>query len=113
MTVKEVIRKIPVKKYIITNDHGEELFYGTHEKWMEDCPKNRLLSEMEVVECYEHDCVVFLIVRKEYRMYLAGYANYRCWIEDADSYICPECGFATDNPDKYYKCICPRCWFSR
>lgn len=66
MTVKEVIRKIPVKKIIITDDCGEDLFYGTHEKWMEDCPKNRLLSEMEVVEHYDHNCVVFLIVRKEY-----------------------------------------------
>ena len=66
MTVKEVIRKLPVKKIIITDDCGEDLFYGTHEQWMEDCTRNRLLSEMEVVECYDHNCVIFLIVRKEY-----------------------------------------------
>lgn len=64
MTVKEVIRTLPVKKIIIADDYGEDLFYGTHEKWMEDCTKNRLLSEMEVIEYYDHNCVVFLIVRK-------------------------------------------------
>lgn len=66
MTVKEVIRKLPVRKIIITDEYGEDLFYGTHEKWMEDCPTNRLLSEMEVIECYDHNGVVFLIVGKEY-----------------------------------------------
>lgn len=45
------------------------------------------------------------------RMHLACYTNHRHWIDDADSYICPECGFTTDNPNKYYKCICPRCGF--
>lgn len=66
MTVKEVIRTLPVKKIIIADEHGEDLFYGTHEDWKEDCPKNRLLSEMEVVEHYDHNCVVFLTVRKEH-----------------------------------------------
>lgn len=66
MTVKEVIRKLPVRKIIITDEYGEDLFYGTHEDWKEDCPKNRLLSAMEVIECYDHNCVVFLIVRKAY-----------------------------------------------
>lgn len=45
------------------------------------------------------------------KMHLACYANHRHWIDDADSYICPECGFKTNNPNKYYKCICPRCGF--
>lgn len=66
MIVKEVVRQHLVKKIIITDDCGEDLFYGTYEKWMEDCLKNRLFSEMEVVECYDHNCVVFLIVKKEY-----------------------------------------------
>ena len=49
MTAKEVIRKLPVRKIIITDEHGEVLFYGTHEDWKEDCPKNRSLSERGVV----------------------------------------------------------------
>lgn len=66
LTVKEVLRKFSVKKIIIASDCGEDLFYGTPEKWMEDYPTNRLLSEMEVIECYDNNCVVFLIVGKEY-----------------------------------------------
>lgn len=66
MTVKEILHKFSVKKIIIVDDCGEDLFYETHEKWMEDYPTNRLLSEMEVIECYDNNCVVFLIVGKEY-----------------------------------------------
>ena len=67
MTAKEVIRKLPVRKIIITDEHREVLFYGTHEDWKEDCPKNRLLWEMEVIEYYDHHCVVFLIVTDHFQ----------------------------------------------
>lgn len=33
------------------------------------------------------------------------------WIDNADSYICPNCGFETDSPARYTGCICPRCGF--
>ncbi len=33
------------------------------------------------------------------------------WIDNADSYICPICGFETDNPNKYDGCTCPVCGF--
>jgi len=32
------------------------------------------------------------------------------WIDNADSYICPVCGFETDNPLRF-KCKCPVCGF--
>lgn len=32
------------------------------------------------------------------------------WIDNADSYICPVCGFETDNPLRF-KCKCPVCEF--
>lgn len=33
------------------------------------------------------------------------------WIDNADSYICPDCGFETDSPAKYPGCKCPKCGF--
>jgi len=33
------------------------------------------------------------------------------WIDNADSYICPICGFETNNPNKYKECKCPKCGF--
>jgi rubredoxin len=33
------------------------------------------------------------------------------WIDNADSYICPVCGFETNNPNKYDGCRCPVCGF--
>lgn len=32
------------------------------------------------------------------------------WIDNADSYICPRCGFETDNPNRHGK-RCPKCGF--
>ena len=32
------------------------------------------------------------------------------WIDNADSYICPICGFETDNPNRF-DCKCPICGF--
>ena len=38
--------------------------------------------------------------------------NEEHWIDNADSYICPRCGFeARPNPSKYKDCKCPRCGF--
>lgn len=33
------------------------------------------------------------------------------WIDNADSYICPVCGFETYSPAKYPECKCPQCGF--
>ena len=33
------------------------------------------------------------------------------WIDNADSYICPVCGFETDNPNRYDAAKCPVCGF--
>lgn len=33
------------------------------------------------------------------------------WIDDADHYICPICGFITSSPAKYEGCKCPNCGF--
>ena len=33
------------------------------------------------------------------------------WIDDADHYICPICGFETSSPAKYEGCKCPNCGF--
>lgn len=33
------------------------------------------------------------------------------WLDNADSYICPVCGFETDSPAKYDGCKCPKCGF--
>lgn len=33
------------------------------------------------------------------------------WIDDADHWICPRCGFITSSPSKYEGCKCPRCSF--
>ena len=33
------------------------------------------------------------------------------WIDNADSYICPVCGFETDNPNRYTDATCPICSF--
>lgn len=33
------------------------------------------------------------------------------WIDNADSWICPVCGFETGNPKKYEGCVCPKCGF--
>ena len=33
------------------------------------------------------------------------------WIDDADHYICPVCGFITSSPTKYEGCKCPNCGF--
>lgn len=63
-TVKEVISKLPsVKKIIISDDHGKDLFCGTYEEWLETCIDNRSFAEMEVIECWDHNCVAFLIVK--------------------------------------------------
>lgn len=32
------------------------------------------------------------------------------WIDNVDSYICPVCGFETNNPNRFNK-ICPSCGF--
>lgn len=32
------------------------------------------------------------------------------WIDNADSYICPVCGFETNNPNRF-NCRCPKCGF--
>jgi rubrerythrin len=32
------------------------------------------------------------------------------WFDNADSYICPVCGFETDNPNKF-QARCPVCGF--
>lgn len=32
------------------------------------------------------------------------------WIDNADSYICPVCGFETSNPFRFH-CQCPKCGF--
>lgn len=33
------------------------------------------------------------------------------WIDNADSWICPVCGFETRNPHNYKGCKCPVCGF--
>lgn len=33
------------------------------------------------------------------------------WIDDADQYICPICGFEAYNPYKLEDCRCPKCGF--
>ncbi len=33
------------------------------------------------------------------------------WIDNADSWICPICGFETGSPAKYKGCKCPKCGF--
>lgn len=33
------------------------------------------------------------------------------WIDDADHWICPDCGFITGSPSKYEGCKCPKCGF--
>ena len=33
------------------------------------------------------------------------------WIDDADHWICPYCGFETGSPAKYEGCKCPKCGF--
>lgn len=33
------------------------------------------------------------------------------WIDNADSYICPICGFETGNPNRFEGCRCPVCGF--
>lgn len=33
------------------------------------------------------------------------------WIDNADSYICPVCGFEANNPNKLNDKMCPRCGF--
>lgn len=33
------------------------------------------------------------------------------WLDNADSWICPICGFETSSPSKYDGCICPKCGF--
>jgi hypothetical protein len=33
------------------------------------------------------------------------------WLDNADSWICPVCGFETSSPAKYEGCKCPRCVF--
>lgn len=35
------------------------------------------------------------------------------WIDDGDRYICPECGFETDDPSKYENSQCPKCGIQR
>ena len=33
------------------------------------------------------------------------------WIDNADSYVCPVCGFETNNPNRYAGAKCPYCGF--
>lgn len=49
---------------VILDDFGKDLFCGTYEKWLETCIDNRPLVEMEVIECWNHNCVAFLIVKE-------------------------------------------------
>lgn len=43
--------------------------------------------------------------------YEAIFKNKKSWIDDADAYICPICGFETDNPNRYESARCPKCGF--
>lgn len=33
------------------------------------------------------------------------------WIDNADSYICPICGYETNNPHYLFDIRCPKCGF--
>lgn len=33
------------------------------------------------------------------------------WIDDADHWKCPNCGFETGSPAKHKGCKCPKCGF--
>lgn len=33
------------------------------------------------------------------------------WLDNADGWICPICGFETSSPAKYEGCKCPKCGF--
>ena len=37
--------------------------------------------------------------------------NQKHWLDNADSWICPICGFETASPAKYEGCKCPQCGF--
>lgn len=37
--------------------------------------------------------------------------KYNDWIDNADSYLCPQCGREVSNPNNFPGCICPACGF--
>lgn len=39
------------------------------------------------------------------------FMGYEHWIDNADSWICPICGFETSSPAKHEGCKCPKCGF--
>ena len=41
---------------------------------------------------------------------LGGFNDMPHWLDNGDSYICPKCGFETDNPNRF-QASCPRCGF--
>ena len=39
------------------------------------------------------------------------YEKQKHWVDDADRYRCPICGFETSSPAQYDGCKCPKCGF--
>lgn len=37
--------------------------------------------------------------------------KYNDWIDNADSYLCPQCGYEVNNPNNLPEHICPKCGF--
>lgn len=51
-----------------------------------------------------------VVSKEEYESVLEKEQN-KNWIDNADSYICPDCGFETNNPNKLENKACPKCGF--
>lgn len=86
---------VDVSKWHITSDEGIKLIRERLQK-----------SNFELDPFYSNANITHLEhITKEIDNHLVH------WIDDADHYICPICGFETSSPAKYDGCKCPSCGF--
>lgn len=70
-------------------------------EWYWQADKQALVTDPCVV-----DAMIDLFIQT-----INKYSMNNHWIDDADRYRCPICGFETGNPANYEGCKCPKCGF--
>jgi len=89
------------KYYLVQNEYGDMLVARyTHSEYWEQMYQLKPISD-EVVAWRE--------LPKQYKVESEKMSKH--WIDDADHWICPDCGFIAINPNRYAGCKCPKCGF--
>lgn len=78
-----------------------------------DCEKSRKWGDQDTLLCYRDSTTIHVVKPDAFcdestRKRVSDMAH---WIDNADGYICSECGYETNNPNKevYGAWRCPKC----